>query len=177
MLRQQIRELVATWLASAMASRTAPDGARWNQSSLAEASGVSRETIWKILKARADAEDDTLQALARAVGVDLPTVVASDATLTIPGGPVAGSAEAARDPEAFAAGWRAAIEKMRAAIDGMSTPPRPLVRLAIRPDVDEAAGAAAAAEDEQLAGEGSERPPKKRRSGGQGQTGPGGPDK
>lgn len=44
----------------------------WSQTRLAEASGVSRPTIWGILRRKADTSDETLEKLARALGVSPP---------------------------------------------------------------------------------------------------------
>lgn len=72
MLRNQLRKLVAEWLREAMAAQ-AP---RVTGVDLAEKSGISRPTISDILNEKTDAEDGTLEVLARALHYPLPELAA-----------------------------------------------------------------------------------------------------
>lgn len=49
-------------------------GKRWTQSALARAAGLSREVVWSVLNEKADPKDETLQALAEAMGIPLPDI-------------------------------------------------------------------------------------------------------
>lgn len=80
LVRHQMRRIWAEWLETAMRPPKGTTGKRWSQTALAKSSGVSRETIWKILNQRTDAAEPTTAALAKALGVPQPAIVASDAT-------------------------------------------------------------------------------------------------
>jgi transcriptional regulator with XRE-family HTH domain len=55
----------------------------WNQSSLARESGVSRETIWRILNSKAESDRETFEALAEAMLYPLPAVILTDSGAAI----------------------------------------------------------------------------------------------
>ncbi len=61
-----LREAIGTWLRQAM------DGSGLNQTTLAQRSGVARETIWRLLHGRTDASEWTLRRLAEAMGRVVP---------------------------------------------------------------------------------------------------------
>ena len=67
----QLREIVAEWVRVAMGARG------WNQSKLARAAGISRQTISEYLTGKvATVTDDTVQAIASALEVDPPRLAA-----------------------------------------------------------------------------------------------------
>src|ERR1043165_887641 len=72
LLRSQLRELIAAWLRDAMNEETAPGKRKWSQTALADAADVSRETVWRILRAETDVEDETIERLAKALGSPVP---------------------------------------------------------------------------------------------------------
>jgi len=72
----ELREVVAAWV------RAALDAQVGNQTELAERSGVGRETIWRLLKQKTDADPKTLRQLAAVVGA-FPTLQASQRALVV----------------------------------------------------------------------------------------------
>ena len=75
-------DIRAEWLKGAMAATRDPKGKLWSQASLARVARISRETIWKILQRKTDAEDATITALAKALGLAPPRIgVARDTTM------------------------------------------------------------------------------------------------
>jgi hypothetical protein len=71
LIGKQLREIVSVWLTESMVDR-------WNDTTLAAASGVARETIWRIRTKRTDAEDETLSKLADAMKVPFPQLLVAD---------------------------------------------------------------------------------------------------
>lgn len=69
--QQQLRDILARWLRSGLAARG------WSQVDLAEhVEGVGREAINKIAQGRTTPDDETIDRLARAMGVDPPKLAA-----------------------------------------------------------------------------------------------------
>jgi transcriptional regulator with XRE-family HTH domain len=77
-LHAQLRKIVAEWLRSAM-------GEQWSQKALAEASGVTRETINRLLGEKTDVEPETVEKLAEALGSRPPAIIAGTDRIPGPG--------------------------------------------------------------------------------------------
>lgn len=83
--RRVTRRLLADWLRDNMESgKGAAVGQKWSQVALAAASGVSRETLWRILNQRSDADEDTLRKLQAVFGEAAPGTAGTPSGAAVP---------------------------------------------------------------------------------------------
>jgi transcriptional regulator with XRE-family HTH domain len=105
---KDLQRIVATWLREGMAATG------YNQSTLAAASGVSRDTIWRALHGKTDVSEESLEKLSKAMDLPLPALTASRVREpAVP--PTQGRAQ--RDIDAFVIGVRAMLELMRREVE------------------------------------------------------------
>lgn len=96
MVSQALRLILAEWLRMGLQRRG------MKQLTLARQSGVSRDTIYRILRAETDAEEHTLRKLSDALGLALPEL-SGTTPQEAPSSPAAARSLAGPTPEALAA--------------------------------------------------------------------------
>lgn len=70
----ELRAAYSKWLKGALNEGYDPDGIPWSHARLANESGVARATISSILNCEADAQEDKIQRLVKAVGIPVPEI-------------------------------------------------------------------------------------------------------